>query len=158
MKENIKQAYRQLPWRVQIKWGSGLLLILTIISMVAVLYLSITAQTAAAGVEMQLLILKKSRLIKENADAQVQLADITSAVKMGERAEQLGFEYPKTNQAIYVVVPDYTLPQPTPMAPQHRFNPIKPPTLIKSIYTQSLWDWLTSNSLNLGSDQEVDQQ
>jgi len=53
MAQNLIQAYRQAPWRTQLQWIGFFLLGLVIIVTVAGLYLSITAQSTTAGVEIK---------------------------------------------------------------------------------------------------------
>ncbi len=90
MKNRFIQAYQQAPWRTQLQWIGFFLLGLVIIVTVAGLYLSITAQSTTAGVEIKELELEKETLDRQIADLKTQLAIITSAKVMKDRAERSG--------------------------------------------------------------------
>ena len=49
----IHYAYKQAPWRVQRQWISAFLLIVLGFSMIAALYLDVTARAALTGRDIQ---------------------------------------------------------------------------------------------------------
>lgn len=148
MKNRFIQAYQQAPWRTQLQWIGFFLLGLVIIVTVAGLYLSITAQSTTAGVEIKELELEKETLDRQIADLKTQLAILTSAKVMKDRAEDLGYIPADPSQAVYVVVPGYTGRQPEIVA-----LPVQPEDQSKSqidaAYRQSLWEWLFENTSRL---------
>jgi len=148
MKNRFIQAYQQAPWRTQLQWIGFFLLGLVLIVTVAGLYLSITAQSTTAGVEIKELELEKETLDRQIADLKTQLAIITSAKVMKDRAEDLGYIPADPSQAVYVVVPGYTGRQPEIVA-----LPVRPEDQSKSqidaAYRQSLWEWLFENTSRL---------
>ena len=144
MKSRLYQAYKQTPRRVQTKLGSGLLLALVGITLFAGLYLSISAQTTAAGAEMQIREAERKDLREKIADYRLKLAVLTSAVEMGRRAGEIKFDFPKVEQVLYVPVPGYIPPQPTPISVDMGYS-YSPETLINNAYQQSLWDVLTNS-------------
>lgn len=139
------QAYQQTPWRVQTRWIGRFLLVLVIAVMIAGLYLSISAQIAAANTEMINDEWESAALKRSIAHLGSQLASLTSAIEIKKRAEDMGFVFPEEGETIYVPVPGYSSPQPVTMAPPPGADMIAPP-LIKPEYTKSLWEFLVENS------------
>ncbi len=141
MEKPIKHAHKQAPWRIQLQSLGLFLLILAIVAVVAGLYLSISAQAAAAGLEIRSLESDRDELLQKIADLDTFLAWMNSSMKMNERAQVLGFERITADQAVYVAVPGYTGRAPVSIPVQSAGSRIAEP-LIKPSYTQSLWDWL----------------
>ena len=141
MEKPIKQAHKQAPWRVQLQSLGLFLLILAIVAVVAGLYLSISAQAAAAGLEIRSLEADRDELLQQIADLDTFLAWMNSSMKMNERAQALGFKRITADQAVYVAVPGYTGRSPVSIPVQSTSSRISEP-IIKPSYTQSLWDWL----------------
>ena len=133
-------AYKIAPWRVQRQWIGNILLAVVTLAMVAALYLDVTAQAAIAGREIQDLTAAIAASQQASADLQTELAELTSASVMEERAKDLGFIPIEPNEAEYLVVPGYAAPKPNILAaaPQPQLSaPSIPPE-----YTQSLLEWL----------------
>ena len=133
-------AYKIAPWRVQRQWIGNVLLAVVTLAMVAALYLDVTAQAAIAGREIQDLTAAIAASQQASADLQTELAELTSASVMEERAKDLGFIPIEPNEAEYLVVPGYAAPKPNILAaaPQPQLSaPTIPPE-----YTQSLLEWL----------------
>ncbi|MGE5250113.1 MAG: hypothetical protein ACM3QS_07835 [Bacteroidota bacterium] len=133
-------AYRMAPWRIQRQWIGYFLLFVVASAMVASLYLDVTAQAGIAGREIQDLAVQTTAVQQNSADLQTQLAALTSASVMEQRAQDLGYQEIAPDQMEYVVVPGYVRPQPEILAlvPEPGLNaPTIPPE-----YTQSLLDWL----------------
>jgi len=141
-------AYRMAPWRVQRQWIGAFLLSVVALAMVAGLYLDVTAQAAIAGREIQNLAAETSAVQQDSADLQTQLASLTSASVMEQRAEDLGYRAMEPDEMEYLVVPGYAPSQPDILAilPQPGLRaPTIPPD-----YTQSLLDWLDQRLQSLG--------
>lgn len=133
-------AYKIAPWRVQRQWIGNVLLAVVTLAMVAALYLDVTAQAAIAGREIQDLTAAIAASQQSSADLQTELAELTSASVMEERAKDLGFIPIEPNEAEYLVIPGYAAPKPNILAaaPQPQLSaPSIPPE-----YTQSLLEWL----------------
>jgi cell division protein FtsL len=141
MPKQANQAFKQAPWRTQLRSVGLILLILAIVVVVAGLYLSVSAQAAEAGLEIQKLETDKDKLQQQIADLSTFLAWMDSATKMEERARALGFQRITADQAVYVAVPGYTGRTPISVA-QFVGTSRTSEDLIKPIYTQSLWDWM----------------
>lgn len=153
MKLHLIQAYKQVPWRAQLKWGSRFLVMLAITATIGGLYLSVSAQASAIGIDIQRSEVAKDDLRGEIADMRSQLALLTSEYEMENRAKELGFNFTDLSEAMYIIVPGYSNRQPANFAPASSHGLIMQP-LIKPSYTQSLWDWLAKNALQLNESQE----
>ncbi|HNT55594.1 MAG TPA: hypothetical protein PKG95_12825 [Anaerolineaceae bacterium] len=149
MAKNLIQAYRQAPWRTQIQWIGLFLLGLVGIVLMTGLWLSITAQATAAGVEIQNLEYEREDIQRKIADLKTQYAYLTSAAVMEERAAALGYIRADMKQAVYVIVPGYTGRQPEILALPITFEADKV-DIIKPVYTQSLWDILFRTQFRQG--------
>lgn len=144
-------AYRMAPWRIQRQWIVYFLLAVVSLAMVAAIYLDVTAQAAIAGREIQDLTYQMSVTQQTSADLQTQLAALTSAGVMEQRAVDLGYRPVEPNEMEYLVVPGYTATQPDILAnlPQPGLSaPSIPPE-----YNQSLLDWFDQLIQNLGVSQ-----
>ena len=141
MKLMSPQAFRQAPWRVQLQYIGLFLLAMVIVLLVAGIYLSISGQAAAAGLASYSNDQKRQDLEREIADRKARLALMTSASVMESRAKELGFVRGDPEHAIYIEMPGYTGKSAVVLAPPPGIASTQEP-VIKSIYRQSLWDWL----------------
>ncbi len=132
---------RQAPWREQRQWIGLFLVGLVLVAMVAAIYLNVTVRTAIAGREIQLLQVTIAENQRTNADLETQLAGLTSASAMQERAESLGFEPAEPEDVVYVVVPGYVERDVVDMSVPRAARPAAPAILPE--YSESLFDWLT---------------
>ena len=132
-------AHRITPWRLHRQWTGNFLLVVVALAMIAALYLDVTSRAAISGREIQDLTVAISTSQHLSADLQTQLAAVTSAAMMEQRALALGFTPIEADQAEYLMIEGYAAPQPeilsTSSQPQLR-APSVPPE-----YTQSLLDW-----------------
>lgn len=137
---HLIHAYRVAPWRVQRQWIGNSLLGVLVLAMVAALYLNVTSRTAIAGREIQDLTDAIAASQQMSSDLQTQLATLTSASSLEERARTMGFRPVEPAELEYLVVPGYASPQPldlsTTSLPQLSALTIPPE------YNQSLLDWL----------------
>jgi hypothetical protein len=137
---HLIHAYRVAPWRVQRQWIGNSLLGVLVLAMVAALYLNVTSRTAIAGREIQDLTDAIAASQQMSSDLQTQLATLTSASSLEERARAMGFHPVEPEELEYLVVPGYAPPQPldlsTTSLPQLSALTIPPE------YNQSLLDWL----------------
>ena len=141
MNKKLTQAHQQKPWRTQIKRLGFILLVLVVTVLTFFMNLNFTSRAAHAGVQIRLLESEREALIRTIAAKRTDLAMLTSATVMRERARELGF-VPATRADIeYLYIPDYigkeiqpiTIP---PSVGQKERNYITP------AFTQSIWDWL----------------
>jgi cell division protein FtsL len=141
MPKQPNQAFKQAPWRIQLRSVGLILLVLVVVVVVAGLYLSVSAQAAEAGLEIRKLESDKEKITQQIADLSTFLAWMNSATKMEERAKELGFERITADQAVYVAVPGYTGRASISVA-QFVGSSRSSDDLLIPVYTQSLWDWL----------------
>jgi cell division protein FtsL len=144
--KSVTQAYSQAPWRKQVKYIVLSLLMVVFAALVAGVYLSVTARAATYGREILLMQTKIDDQELVIADMKTQLADITSATAMQNRASDLGFEPIEKGQAEYILVPGYT--------PREALNLAPPPSPVTAVaaslppgYTESLIDWVRQRLL-----------
>jgi hypothetical protein len=137
----IQYAYKQAPWRVQRQWISAFLLIVLGLSMIAALYLDVTARAALTGRDIQNLSAEFITIQQSNADLETHIAMLTSNSAMETRALALNYQPVQSNQMQFIVVPGYVAPQPSTLISAPSLQPSAP--TIQPEYTQSLLDWFS---------------
>ena len=135
----IIHAYKQAPWRVQRQYVGAFLLAVIGISMVAALYLQVTAGAARAGREIQEMRFEITTTQRANADLETQLANLTSTTEMERRALELGFRPVKPGELDYVAVPGFVAPEPAILLEAEDVTEYALP--LPSEYSQSLIEW-----------------
>lgn len=122
-------------------------------ALVAAVYLTVTARTAAAGREIQNMDYKIRIFNQEIEDLQSQLAFILSSAEMEKRAISLGFEPVLTDDINYLAIPGYVDAQPAVLAPYTARTvvsaPVTPPEYTESLFTwlnRQLRSWLANNA------------
>jgi cell division protein FtsL len=143
----LEQAYRQAPWRTQVQWSGMFLMVLISIVMIAGLYLSISAQAATAGLDIQDLQVQKDETTRRSADLRNQLAYLTSDTVMAARAKELGYKLNRIDEPTYLIIPNYAGREKANLAPPPGLDMIPSPVL-RPAYTQSLWEWLFQGVLS----------
>lgn len=143
----LEQAYRQAPWRSQAQWSGMFLLVVISFVMVAGLYLSISAQAATAGLDIQDLQVEKDETTRRSADLRNQLAYLSSDAVMEKRAKELGYKLNRIDEPTYLIIPRYSGRETANMAPPPGLDMIPSPVL-RPAYTQSLWEWLFQGVLS----------
>lgn len=141
MKNRLIQAYKQAPWRIQLQWIGLFLLGLLLIASVTGVYLSVSAQAAAAGRRIQSLERRINNINNEITQLTSDLASAKSAQNMSTRAEELGFILLDPHQAMYLEIPGYRPKADLILAPP-RENLITQSPIVRSSYRSSVWDWL----------------
>ena len=136
----IIHAYKQAPWRVQRQYIGAFLLLVVGLSMIAALYLDVTARAAMAGREIQELRFEIATLQRANADLETQLADLTSTVEMERRALELGYRPVRPGELDYVAVPGFAAPEPDILSAAQDAAPYS--QVLPVEYTQSLIEWM----------------
>jgi cell division protein FtsL len=153
MTQDLIQAYKQAPWRNQRRYIAWILLFVVGFLVAAISNLNISAQTYAAGYEIQLLEAKKKQLIRHIADLRNQHAYLSSTDVMEEIGNKLGFIATRDpERAVYLVIPGYEESEFDIDAPPP--DEITQQSLIKPIYTQSLWELFFQGALKLGKNPE----
>jgi hypothetical protein len=149
MAKNLIQAYQQAPWRVQIQRIGFVALLLVASAVIAGLYLSISANSAEAGVAIKRQEATREAVHYQIESLKTELSDLGSARVMQEKAIQLGFERYSPEDVEYMEVPGYLGRQTAQLAPA--FGGSAPVSVIKPAYTQSLWEWLLDKMLQMGN-------
>jgi cell division protein FtsL len=145
--QKLEQAYRQAPWRTQVQWSGMFLIFLVGFVMIAGLYLSISAQAATAGLEVQDLQVQKDEITRRTADLRNQLAYLTSDSVMVKRAKAMGFKLNRIDDPTYLIINGYAGRNLANLAPPPGLDMIPSPAL-RPAYTQSLWEWLFQGVLS----------
>jgi hypothetical protein len=148
MTQGLIQAYRQAPWRIQLQRIGIFLLGVVVIALIAGFYLDITARTTEAGVFILRSEAKKEQAQREIANLKTQLAMITSSTTMEMRARALGYERPGIDNVHYMLIAGYTGRNTAEFAPPPSPSLIKR-SLIKPVYTQSLWEWVVQETVRI---------
>lgn len=153
MSQKITQAYHQAPWRIQIQRLGTFLVIILIFTLVTGMYLSISAQAATIGLNIQDGEYNREVLLREVATLKIQLGDLTSISNMEKRAKDSGYKPVDPEKGMYVLVKGYTGRPPVILAPAPGPDMLQTAGL-KPEYTQSLWDFLftTVNGLKLSQE------
>lgn len=138
--DHLVHAYRVAPWRVQRQWIGNALLLVVVFAMVAALYLTVTSRTAIAGREIQDLTDAIAASQQVSSDLQTQLAGLTSAASMEQRARAMGFRPVEPEELEYLVVPGYYASEAVDLSSsaQPQLNALT----IPPEYNQSLLDWM----------------
>jgi cell division protein FtsL len=150
MTQHVIQAYQQAPWRSQIQAIGLFLLALVVAALVAGLYLSISAQTSAEGIAIQNLETHKEDLERQIADRKTQVGMLTSATQMEQRAKALGYQPTDSSNSTYMVIAGYPGRQAAELAPVNAPQ-TQSQSIIKSDYTESLWEWLFKGALQINN-------
>jgi cell division protein FtsL len=143
---NLTQAYSQAPWRKQIAFIGLFLLLVVFLALVAGIYLDVTARTATMGREIQFMQREIDEHKLVNADLETQLALLTSAEVMEQRAQVLGFEPIALGQQEFLFVQGYLPPRQIVLAPPPVPVQVQAAAL-PTAYTASLFDWFARDVL-----------
>jgi len=141
-------AYKQAPWRISTQRGVLFLIVAILAASILWVMVTVTVQAASAGLEIQNLEDEREELQREIAGLNTNIADVTSAERMKERAEELGFEPIAAENITYIVVPGYQGREPINEISQAKVE--TKPRLLKPSYTQSLWEWLLQGVYKIG--------
>jgi len=136
----IIHAYKQAPWRVQRQYVGAFLLAVIVLSLVAALYLDLSARTTLAGRQIQELQVEITTLQRSNADLETELANLTSSSVMQQRALELGYRPVKPGELDYIFVPGYIAPEPDILLAAE--DTIYHPRTLPEDYSLSLLEWL----------------
>lgn len=121
-----------------------------VVSLVAGLYLSISAQAMSKGFEIQAKNQDKVVIAQDIADLRNQLGDLTADPAMLERAKALGYDYANPSDIEYILVPGYSGRQTASLAPQTATEEFSEPT-INPEYTSSLSEILFQGLLKFSA-------
>lgn len=140
----FKLAYPQAPWRTQLQLLGFFLVFVVLIALIAGFYLSVSAEAAAIGREIQVMQEDIRKLEQENENLKSILGNLTSARTLTARAEEANFQPIVSEEAAYLLVPGYPGRPPVSLAPTHQKEIISAPVLPDE-YTESLLEWLNKH-------------
>jgi hypothetical protein len=140
--------YQDVPIRFQKQWITSFLTIVMALSLVAGLYLNVTARTAIAGREIQNLEVDIASNERFNADLQTQIAIQLSSNTLEQRALAAGFAHIERTEVEYLVVPGYFPPQGVKISAPA----VAPDVLALSPeFSESLFGWVARQMENASS-------
>jgi hypothetical protein len=131
-REQILRAFKQAPWRKQTQSVAVLAVILLVMAILGGFYLTVAAQAAKAGRDLQALEQHQAELIRSNDELRAQLAELRSVDLLVVRAHGLGYTSVAPDAVEYLVVKNY--PTAVVASPLPMVVASPPATLI---------DWLT---------------
>jgi hypothetical protein len=137
----ITQAYSQTPWRKQMQTVGMFLVILVLGSIIAMIYVNVSAEAAATGRKIQNMQEEIENLERSIENKQSHLAYITSAVEMEKRAKNMGFKPVEPGQAMFIVIEGYAGRTEASLAP-HSVMASTQNVALSPEYTLSLTDWI----------------
>ncbi|TET86218.1 MAG: hypothetical protein E3J37_00195 [Anaerolineales bacterium] len=135
------QAFKQAPWRTQIRLTGGTMLPLIALLIVGGMYLAVNARRAQAGRQVLVLQQEQAELERMNADLTAMLAELTSPEQMLERALSLGYRPAKPGEVEYILVEGYPGP-PVFVAPRPPASSNMGEGMLSPAYTETLGEWL----------------
>ena len=151
MERTKRQAYRQKPWRTQMKWISQLLLAAFLFALGSALYLGLASQVAAVSQRYRDLQNARIVLQKNIASLESDLARKQSAASLAPRMEEMLFEHYDVDEVVFLPVEGYAAEEGFQLAPYYYERELTQPVR-RTQYTQSLWDILqnTMNEYGIG--------
>jgi len=116
------------------------MVVLILLGLIAGIYLSVNAEAATIGRQIQNNRIQMNVLENRITDYQSHMAVITSAAEMEKRALNIGFRFVNSDEITYMVVEGYTKPSHAVLASEtEMFIKSSPPSLSPE-YTQTIWD------------------
>ncbi len=137
-----KPAFRQAPWRLQVRLTGGLALPLVALLMVGGMYLAVNAKVAEAGRRVLVLERRREELERTNAEMLTRLAQMTSPQRLLERASSMGFQPARPDEIEYLAVPGWT-PRPDFAAPAPPGSGRPPAAGLSPAFTETWGEWLS---------------
>ncbi len=150
MAKKRKQAYKQAPWRRQLRSVGMSLLPVIALAVVVSIYLIISAEAAAAGLEIMEMHYEEEEILRIIANHRTELAWKTSYTTMKEHAEEAGYEVAPEEAVHFMAIPGYQGQNTALLAvmpdDKNKLGPI-----LNEYYQQSLWDWVYTTFLTTSS-------
>lgn len=151
MAKRTTQAYKRAPWRRQMQ-AIGLSLIPIVLVAVGIsVYLIISAQAAAAGLEIMDLHFTEEDILREIANQRSNLAYITSYAQMQKKAKKMGFESPPQEILHHITINGYQGQQPVLVAPPPGED-TSASSIVNAAYQESLSSWIFTTFFSTASD------
>ena len=146
MTKKFKQAYQQAPWRRQLRsFGLSVLPVIAL-GMVIALYLVVSAQSAAAGLQIMQMHYDEEEILRQIANQRTELGWTTSYREMQQRAKKTGYDLPPAESVHFMTIPGYQGQGAALIAPPPGTE-VKGAPLVNEFYQQSLWGWFMNTFL-----------
>jgi hypothetical protein len=142
LRRRPRQAFRQAPWRVEVRTTSRTLAVALALFVVGTMYLAVSAKQATAGREVLALEARRSELMHANDLLTARLADMTAPEVMRVRAVQLGFEPAGPDDIEYMAVEGFQH-DPAFVAPRPPGTYAAGEVGLSPAYTETLGEWLS---------------
>ena len=146
MAKKTKQAYQQAPWRRQLRSFGFSVLPMIAIGLAIALYLVVSAQSAAAGLQIMEMHYDEEEILRQIANDRSELGWMTSYQQMQKRAQKLGYEQPPAESVQFMSISGYAGQGAVLIAPPPGTDSRGTPS-INDYYQQSLWDWFLNTFL-----------
>jgi uncharacterized membrane protein YciS (DUF1049 family) len=147
IKNHLTQAYAQAPWRLRTQKGALFLIGVFLVGCVIWVMLTISVKASESGLDIQVMTAEEQVLVREIANLRSQIAEKTSSTHIKEQAAVMGFHQATREDITFIVVPGYVGRRTNISAPPPGSD--LPPLLLKSTYTQSLYEWLYEGALKI---------
>ncbi|NPA93626.1 MAG: hypothetical protein GXO56_08115 [Chloroflexi bacterium] len=139
---SLRQAYRELPWRQQLRRLAWALAAIVIVTSVVLLEVHFSTQNIVLGSEWQRTRRRILATQNENLVLESRLAELTSRQVLLSQAKEQGYRPVSPEHVHYVPVPAEAMPAPAvPNIPEAKLSPRTDDTLPEA-YTISLIKWL----------------
>jgi len=157
MAKKRKHAYKQAPWRRQLRSMGLFILPIVAIALVVSLHLTVSARSASAGLQIMDMHYEEEEILRKIANQRIGLAWISSYGQMQKQAEKLGFEVLPQESFHYMVINGYQGQEAVLLAPPPGSDQ-SPTPLVNEFYQQSLMDWFIDTFLvNAGQTGKIQQ-
>jgi hypothetical protein len=140
-KNNSKQAYKQAPWRRQLRSvGMSLVPVIALVVVISI-YLIISAESASAGLEIMDMHYEEEEILRVIANHRTELAWKTSYSEMTRRAEKIGYGPAPSESIHFMTIPGHQGQNTVVLAslPESKNTP---GPLLNEYYQESLWEWI----------------
>jgi cell division protein FtsL len=138
----INQAFAQKPWRKQLQRVGFFLAVLVFIVLIAGVNLRVNSEAAEVGREIQKARNSIAELENQITSVKAQIALLTSASVMDQRAQELGFRRATSDEIIYLVVDGYGGRSPAKLVSGDNVGVPVSPAILPPEFTQTLFDLL----------------
>lgn len=145
LKNSLKQAYQEAPWRKQVQVATSFLTGLISLALLAWVYLSLSSQAVTAGLETRNIFAKNKQIRQLNSDLESHLARLTSSTEMKLRLSKMDFQRVNAQDLVYLMVSGYyesNVRLGTPSSTLGLIRPKDEGPLMSPEYNQSWIDWM----------------
>lgn len=147
IKNRLKQAYKQAPWRLHTQKGVLFLILAILAASILWIMVTVSVEASAAGLDIQWLNSERDRLERENASLITEYASLTSSTSLSDRAKVLGFEQASGASISYVYMDGHVGRKVQISAPPPGAD--LPPILVRPEYTISLSEWMLQGIIRM---------